>query len=256
MFLRCHQGVAVWVALAWGCTSSSSPSTSTPGPAKFIEVQGSVQVGSHSASAHEAIPLNATVVVDAGLAVITFAGATLRIYALSRVRLGLEPDSRVFVEQGSLWLERPRDSRTPLVVQTASARIAIVGTELAVRVEGDTTHVGVIRGEVQVTGADGLGQLRLGPGRQTTVKGVTPPEEPAPYDNRHAHAWAQLRAWLQEVDTQARKAADALRRGVQEQTPRVRRSVRQGTKKLRRELDRWLGDPPEAEESLRPATSE
>jgi len=144
---------------------------------------------------------------------------------------------------GSLMAKIQKLGTQSLSVRSPTSVAAVRGTEFAVDVEGDQSHVGVFdEGRVEVQGSAG-GTEVLTPNQETSVARGQAPQKAAPlrrFEARRALMAARVRRlafvrrnWRSIPAGQRRAArARALRRGRQRRMNRLnRRKPRQGTRR-------------------------
>jgi ferric-dicitrate binding protein FerR (iron transport regulator) len=122
-------------------------------------------------------------------------GSTVKILPASTVRYrvneaGVRP---VKVELDGAAYFNVASADVPLVVETSTARIVVLGTEFGVRAEAQTSEIVVVTGRVTVAGANSPNRsVVLMPGQATRVDAGAEPVSPYPVDAAESLDWAEL----------------------------------------------------------------
>lgn len=99
-------------------------------------------------------------------------GSTAELAAGSTLRFS-RPDARTMQLTGTGTFDVVSRPASPFVVNTANARVEVLGTRFTVAsADAATTHVRVERGAVAVSAIGASGRLELAPGQQTRVDGA------------------------------------------------------------------------------------
>jgi hypothetical protein len=167
-------------------------------------------------------------------------GSRVRIGTLSSAHFGIE------LEQGSVRVGfHPRErGEERMTVETARARVEVVGTEFIVRVDGDSTFVRVTEGVVRVVPREGAARL-VRAGEETVVGGqareeraeVVPPpaiEEPV--------VRAEATDTVVDEDPRARlaQARRSFDRGQHEEALRILRTLTRPPTPAGVRVDAWM----------------
>src|SRR5262249_12911233 len=99
-------------------------------------------------------------------------GSVIRLNTDTALRVVLAPDTRlVYLDRGQAVFEVVHDASRPFHVIAGSADITDVGTKFDVYIQGDSTRVTVLEGQVGVVTADKRteGKLLLSAGQQTHI---------------------------------------------------------------------------------------
>jgi transmembrane sensor len=93
-------------------------------------------------------------------------GSRVDLAADSRISVRFDGETRqVAMQDGEAMFDIAKDAQHPFLIKAGDHTVRVVGTAFDVRLRGDQLSVSVLRGIVEVTGADG-NPVRLTPGKR------------------------------------------------------------------------------------------
>jgi ferric-dicitrate binding protein FerR (iron transport regulator) len=226
----------LFMAIAVGVTACT--------PSVEVELAvGDARANGDAIATGDSIPGDSQVEVAEGLLVLEVEGAgRLRLFRGTKLTLeATKLGTRVKLAAGRLWSEVTKLApEGHYEVHTQNAVAGVRGTSFVVENQGAHSDVRVYEGEVSLHNKESAKDQRLvGAGEHSKVVGSAPPSKTRKIrGNPDAIDWSKLEAALRRVGKEIGKATKALSDEVEKAAPKVKDRVREGGKKIGKELDK------------------